>query len=173
MSESLRDQLLKSGLTVSRKPKAGVAPGEGTRPPRKPHGTAQEIDLARAYALRRRAETEAQARERREAEERARQKKERRRRLAELLAGKALNDADADVARHFPCGDRISRIYVTTGQLARLNRGELAVVRQDGRFLLVDRDTALAVRAIDSDALLLLCEPGSTGDDGVPDDLVW
>jgi uncharacterized protein YaiL (DUF2058 family) len=199
MSESLRDQLLKAGLVKKPVPenkpqgRSGRPSGPQQRPPGKggphggnarsgaPHGQAQkgggksqeEIDLAKAYALRQRAENEERQRIEREAAERARLKKERRQKLGTLFAGKALNAADADVARHFPHGSKIRRVYVTADQLPRLNAGELAVVQHNGRYLLVEREIALDAQAIDEEALVLLCDPNAPAEDDVPADLVW
>lgn len=200
MSESLRDQLLKAGLVKKpipeNKPQArsGRPSGPQQRPPGKggaPHGTGprggaphghapkggarsqEEIDLAKAYALRQRAENEERQRIEREAAERARLKKERKQKLGTLFAGKALNAADADVARHFPHGSKIRRVYVTADQLPRLNAGELAVVQHNGRYLLVEREIALAAQQIDEESLVLLCDPNAPAEDDVPADLVW
>ncbi|MGA8279208.1 MAG: DUF2058 family protein [Rhodanobacteraceae bacterium] len=175
MSDSLRDQLLKSGLAnkIRKSLRSAHDPG-ATRPAkRKENRGSSEIDLARAYALRERSERDERERIRREAEQRAREKKERRRKLAQLLEGQALNLADADIPRHFPHRDRIRRIYVSTSQLPRLNAGELGVVQLLGRYLLVNRDIALAAQAIDADALVLLCDSTASADDDVPADLVW
>jgi uncharacterized protein YaiL (DUF2058 family) len=187
MSESLRDQLLKSGLVSKIKSEARPQPAQrphsakpqkpqrpapqGPRPPRRDQG---EIDLAKAYALRDRNEREQREREQRAAEQRAREKKERKQKLAALLgSGVALNDASADIPRHFPHANKIRRIYVTAEQLPRLNGGELAVVQYGGRYLLVTRDTAVAAQAIDAEALVLLCDPHAVDEDGIPADLVW
>ena len=188
MSESLRDQLLKSGLVkklkVEAKPGAKPPHPSGVRrdaaksppptpqppvPPPPPH----EHDLARAYALRAKQEKEERERTQREAERIAREKKERKQKLTELLSGKALNSADAELPRHFPHGSKIRRIYCTADQLARLNRGELAVVQLAGRYLLVERDIALQAQAIHGEALVLLCDPDAPADDDVPSDIVW
>lgn len=175
MAESLRDQLLKSGLVqklkVDAKPKTPVA-----KPPAKPaHAWPQrdKVDLAKAYAMRAQQERAERERLQREAEQRASEKKERRARLVALLDGKALNDANADVPRHFPHGDKIRRIYCTADQLARLNRGDLAVVQLAGRYLLVERTLALQAQAVASEALVLLCDPNAPADDDVPADMVW
>jgi len=179
MSESLRDQLLKSGLARQNKPEARLQPKPQQRPsqPRdisqlrsaKPARREQsEIDLAKAYAMRDKTE-----RETREREQRAREKKERKQKLTTLLNGNALNEASAEIARHFPHANKIRRIYVTAAQLPRLNAGELAVAQLAGRYLLVTRETGLAAQAIDADALVLLCDPDAVDEDGVPADLVW
>jgi uncharacterized protein YaiL (DUF2058 family) len=184
MSESLRDQLLKSGLARQNKPEARLQPKPQQRPsqprnisqPRsaKPARREQsEIDLAKAYAMRDKTERETREREQREAEQRAREKKERKQKLTTLLNGNALNEASAEIARHFPHANKIRRIYVTAAQLPRLNAGELAVAQFAGRYLLVTRETGLAAQAIDADALVLLCDPDAVDEDGVPADLVW
>jgi uncharacterized protein YaiL (DUF2058 family) len=142
------------------------------RPDGKPR-TQEEIDLGKAYALRAQAEKAERQRLEREAQEKAREKRERKAKLEALLAGRTLNDANADVARHFPHGDKIRRIYVTAEQLPKLNAGELGVVQLAGRYKLVDRETALAAKAISDEALVLLPDPNAPVEDDIPPDLVW
>jgi len=91
------------------------------------------------------------------------------------LQGKALNKADAEHVRHFEYGGKIRRVHVDPAQLAALNAGELGIVQQAGRYVLVERAIAEQVRDIDAHLLALLVEPGTggIGDDGVPDDLMW
>ena len=84
-----------------------------------------------------------------------------------------MNKADAEIARHFPHGDKIRRVYCTPEQLTQVNAGELAIVQQRGRYVLVSREVGEKVREISAEALVLLCNPNASGDDGVPDDLVW
>lgn len=182
MSESLRDQLLKTGLAKTLKKQD--RPDRKTKPPKRPAKSAEpsrssgnkkhtEPDLARAYALRAREEQRERDQARAEAERIARERKERKRRLQSLLMGKAQNSEQAELPRHFPHRNRIRRIYCTREQLARLNRGDLAVVQLAGRYQLVDRAIALQAQQIDPDSLVLLCAPGESGEDDVPDDLIW
>jgi uncharacterized protein YaiL (DUF2058 family) len=209
MAESLRDQLLKSGLVkeireekrksappprqggkapagaqpyAGGRPKQGGRPQNGGRPgsggkaagergPRKD----DDIDLARAYAIR--AQKEAAERRQAEAEaaEQARLRKEKKRKVEALLKGKALNLADADQVRHFPYGDKIRRVYVDAKQLAALNAGELGVVQQGGRYLVVEKAVVEELRGIAPEFIALLVDPNAVAesDDGVPDDLMW
>jgi len=187
MADSLRDQLLKSGLVQKLKSEAKparTAPPSGPKPPHKqrphvpapparPPKSAHEPDLASAYAQRARAEREEREQAQREAERVAREKKERKLKLAALLEGKALNAADADVPRHFPHGNKIRRVYCTKQQLDELNRGELAIVQLAGRYLLVARQVALDAQAIQAETLVLLCDPNAPAEDDVPPDLIW
>ncbi len=202
MAESLRDQLLKSGIVKQVREEKRPAPPQGGKPPfAKRHGSApsngkpphhkqggkppsshkpgksqEEIDLAKAYAIR--AQTEANERKRAEqaAAEEARLRRERKLKIQQLLGGKTLNKADVEHVRHFEYGGKIRRVHLDAAQLAALNGGELGVVQQQGRYLLVTRELAEQVRAIDAHQVALLVEPGSTGsvgEDGVPDDLMW
>lgn len=183
MSESLRDQLLKSGLARpnkpevrSPKPQQRPSPSRNVPPSRPAQPVRREpsdIDLARAYALRDKTERDARERDQRAVEQRAREKKERKQKLTALLNGKSLNEASAEIPRHFPHANKIRRIYVTAEQLPRLNAGELAIVQFAGRYLLITRETALAALVIDGDALVLLCDPHGVDEDGVPADLTW
>jgi uncharacterized protein YaiL (DUF2058 family) len=181
MADSLRDQLLKSGIVKQvREEKRQAAPKSAHVSSRKggqkaPGAERGEIDLAKAYAIRARTEADERRQAEREAAEQARLKRERKQKLQQLLQGKVLNKADAEQARHFEYGGKIRRVYVDTAQLAALNAGELGIVQQGGRYLLVERAVAEQVRDIDPHLLALLAEPGAggVGDDGVPDDLMW
>lgn len=196
MAESLRDQLLKSGIVkqvreekrpslpqggkgASQKAGAqrqGGKPHPHGRPSTPPQKSASgEIDLAKAYAIR--AQTEATERKRaeQEAQEQARIKREQKQKVQQLLQGKALNKTEGEQVRHFEYGGKIRRVHVDDAQLAALNAGELGVVQQSGRYFIVTRDIAQQVRDIDAHLVALLVDPGAggVGDDGVPDDLMW
>lgn len=184
MSESLRDQLLKSGLVKQIREEKRGNEGKG-RPSGKPQGhggkssapprrSQEEIDLAKAYAIRAQSDANERKRAQQEAEEQARLRRERKQKIQQLLDGRTLNKAETDQVRNFEYGGKIRRIHVDADQLAALNAGELGVVQQAGRYLLVTREIAEQVRAIDGHQLALLVDPSAAGDDdGVPDDLVW
>lgn len=209
MAESLRDQLLKSGLVkeireekrtsspppqkqggASGQPYAGKNPRHGAKPqggrPGQGHGPKPqggqrpprkdgEIDLAKAYAIR--AQTEASERKKAEAEaaEQARLRKEKKRKVEALLKDKALNLAEADHVRHFPYGEKIRRVHVDAVQLTAINAGELGVVQQNGRYLVVSKAVVEELRGIAPEFIALMVDPDakSESDDGVPDDLMW
>ncbi|APG05272.1 hypothetical protein BJI69_16110 [Luteibacter rhizovicinus DSM 16549] len=155
------------------RPQQGGKPGAGGQP--RPPRTDGEIDLAKAYAIR--AQTDATERRRLEAEaaEQARLRKERKRKVEELLKGKALNLADADQVRHFPYGEKIRRVHVDAAQLVAINAGELGVVQQGGRYLVVDKGVISELQELAPEFIALLVDPNavSESDDGVPDDLMW
>lgn len=179
-----------AGKALAGRPHAGKAPAgrrpEGNRKP-SPHKQAgkptsgAEFDLARAYAARNAQEQRERAEAERLAQEQARLKREARAKLTEFLVGKALNDDKAEIARHFEYGGKIKRVYVNADQLKALNSGELGVLQQNGRYLLVSAETLLQAEEIFSHAVALKIDPSAPSKDDpysdplyqVPDDLVW
>ena len=203
MSDSLRDQLLGLGFKPAPKP-AKPASRPGPKHPRdedrrrqgkpgkpnsagtsagKPRAPAKtiEMDLAKAYAIRAQQEKQERIEAERQKQEAARLRREAKARLAELLKDKALNVAEAEIARHFPYGGKIKRVYVTPEQLIRLNAGELGVLQLDGRYLLVTAEVLAQAETIFPAAVALRVDPGAPASDDpyadpkyqVPDDLVW
>jgi len=171
------------------KPPHGAKPAHG-RPSHgaKPaHGQPQrarsreEIDLAKAYAIRAQREKDERIEAERLKQEEARKRREAKAALTEFLKDKGVNDAAAEIARHFEYGGKIKRIYVNEAQLKALNAGELGVVQMDGRYLLVDAATLAQAEAIFAPAIALKVDPNAPAQDDpysdpqyqVPDDLVW
>lgn len=210
MSDSLRDQLLGLGFKPAPAPKkpdrpaaarAGGRPDarpgrpppgaprkDGGRGPQKPGQprrgkprSQEDIDLAKAYAIRAQREKDERIAAEAARQEEARKRREARARLADFLKDKALNAPDADIARHFPYGGKIKRIYVDAAQLRALNAGELGVVQLDGRYVLVTAAVLAEAEAIFAPAVALRVDPDAPPQDDpysdpqyqVPDDLVW
>jgi uncharacterized protein YaiL (DUF2058 family) len=211
MSDTLRDQLLGLGFKPAPKPEAkkpdakpshkhgGRPDSPGKRPQRKPEAgpgkpgprhpprhappqrSREEIDLAKAYAIRAQKEKDERIEAERLKQEEARLRREAKARLAELLKDKGLNDPAAEIARHFDYGGKIKRIYVNATQLKALNAGEFGVVQLDGRYLLVTAGVLAQAEAIFAPAVALKVDPNASAADDpyadplyqVPDDLVW
>lgn len=168
--------------------KPAARPGQGARPnsaPRpaqaKPARSREEMDLAKAYAIRAQKEKDERIEAERLKQEEARVRREAKARVEELLKGKSLNDPNAEIARHFPYGGKIKRIHVNAEQLKALNAGELGVVQQNGRYLLVAAALLAEAESIFPPCVALKVDPDApAGDDPysdpqyqVPDDLVW
>ena len=205
MINSLRDQLLGLGFkdapkpaprpkpdarkppSKSGKPAHAARPPQPGRPQQRPHKPAQknmsreDIDLAKAYAIRAQREKEERIEAERLKQEEARLRREAKARLEAFLKDKALNAAEAEHVRHFEYGGKIKRVHVTAEQLKALNAGELGVLQMNGRYLLVDAATLVEAEAIFAQAVALKVDPNApAGDDPysdpqyqVPDDLVW
>ncbi|MBX9403315.1 DUF2058 family protein [Lysobacter sp. BMK333-48F3] len=163
----------------------GAKPGQGRpgqgRPGQGKPRTREDIDLAKAYAIRAQREKEERIAAEQAKQEEARLRREARAKLAELLKDQALNVADAEIARHFPYGGKIKRIYVTEAQLKQLNAGELGVVQMEGRYVLVTAAMLAQAEAVFAPAVALKVDPNAPADEDpyadpqyqVPDDLVW
>ncbi|MDQ3206225.1 MAG: DUF2058 family protein [Pseudomonadota bacterium] len=146
-----------------------------------PARTREDIDLAKAYAIRAQREKDERIRAEQARQDEARQRREARARLTELVKGHALNDPAAEIARHFPYGGKIKRIHVTEAQLKALNAGEMGVLQMDGRYLLVTAEMLAQAEQVFAPAVALKVDPGAPALDDpyadpryqVPDDLVW
>ena len=147
----------------------------------KPARSREEMDLGKAYAIRAQKEKEERVEAERLKQEEARVRREAKAKVEALLKDQSLNDPDAEIARHFPYGGKIKRIYVNTEQLKALNAGELGVLQQNGRYLLVTAALLAGAEALFPACVALKVDPDApAGDDPyadpqyqVPDDLVW
>ena len=168
------------GKPIHGRPDASKPQAVRGRPPSQSR-TREEIDLARAYAIRAQKEKDERIEAERLKQEQARERREAKAKLAELLKDQALNDPAAEIARHFDYGGKIKRIHVTPAQLKALNAGELGVVQLDGRYLLVTAALLEQAVAIFPPAIALKVDPTAPAADDpyadpqyqVPDDLVW
>ena len=164
------------------KPADSGKPGQGRsqQGPRKPRSQ-EDIDLAKAYAIRAQKEKDERIQAEQAKQEEARLRREARAKLDELIKDKGLNDPNADIARHFPYGGKIKRVYVNAEQLKALNAGELGVLQQNGRYLLVTAEVLAQAEEIFAQAVALKVDPNAPADADpyadpqyqVPDDLVW
>ena len=162
------------------RPAHGKPSGQGAQA-HKPRREGGEMDLAKAYAIRAQREKEERIEAERLKQEEARLRREAKAKLAELVKDKALNDPNAEIARHFPYGGKIKRIYVNEAQLKQLNAGELGVVQLDGRYLLVTAALLDEAGSVFAPAVALKVDPHATAEEDpyadpqyqVPDDLVW
>ncbi|KRD79616.1 DUF2058 family protein [Lysobacter sp. Root983] len=160
---------------------AGRPAGKPGQPGQGKSRSREDIDLAKAYAIRAQREKDERIAAEQAKQEEARQRREARARLAELVKDQALNVPDAEIARHFPYGGKIKRIYVTPDQLKALNAGELGVLQMDGRYVLVSAQMLAQAEAVFAPAVALKVDPNAPAQDDpyadpqyqVPDDLVW
>lgn len=200
MSDTLRNQLMGLGFKPAAKPerpadagKRGAksrreGPPAGRKHPQRKGGgshsgqrSREDIDLAKAYAIRAQKEKDDRIKAEQAKQEAARQRREAKAKVEALVKDKALNVAEADIARHFPYGGKIKRVYVTAEQLKAVNAGELGVLQLNGHYRVVATDVLAQAEAIFPDCVALKVDPdASAGDDPyadpkyqVPDDLVW
>jgi uncharacterized protein YaiL (DUF2058 family) len=192
MGNSLRDELLKAGLSGAaqpEKPRRSKRRKAGSGKKRK-QAPAQSHDeqsvTASAHVLREnRRRTARFVRDSTlsggSVAENA--KKALRRKIQELIKTERLNDAQAAVAYHFVKGKRIKRIYVTQDQHAQLTVGAIVVAALEGDNHLLTRSAADQLLALAPQTALCGAAVAADGDatasdvDGdthpVPDDIMW
>ncbi|MET0892038.1 MAG: DUF2058 family protein, partial [Pseudoxanthomonas sp.] len=160
---------------------SGPKPAQARPAQARPARAREEMDLGKAYAIRAQKEKEERIEAERVKQEEARLRREAKAKVDELLKDKSLNDPAADIARHFPYGGKIKRIHVNAQQLKALNAGELGVLQQKGRYLLVTAALLAEAEALFPACVALKVDPDApAGEDPyadpqyqVPDDLVW
>ncbi len=172
MAESLRDQLLKTGLakkTIAKK-KSSSSSRKSTN-----KGSSTASDLARAWKARDQEEKNAakQRIELKQAEQKRRRKINDQ--IVALLASGTQNKSSADISRNFFHFGKIRKVMVDQQQLTQLNSGLLSVAYLRGRYYLVDNEIAEQVRQLSPEHV-----PDLKGSDNkeeaehpVPDDLIW
>jgi len=171
------------GRASERRPLQGRPPQgrPGAKPAPRPQAARPEFDLGKAYAMRAQKEKDERIAAEAAKQEEARLRREARAKLAELLAGKALNDANAEQVRHFEYGGKIKRVHVTPEQLVALNKGELGVVQSEGRYVLVSSEVLAQAKEVFAAAVALEVDPNAPAPEEdysdpkyqVPDDLSW
>ena len=183
MSMSLRDQLLKAGLASEKQSKDAERhlrqqERERQQLPKDKRGEASDAERAAQQAQLAKAarDQELNRRKNQQAEERARQAQ-----IEQLVEQNRLPRAQTDEIYNFVDGDKIRRIPADTSVRERLSRGEIAIVRCNGRYELVPTEIATRIRERDERAVIVCGLPKDSADasDGdyqnfvVPDDLKW
>lgn len=177
MSDSLRDQLLKSGLVDEQSVKK-------TRSHKRKKRRRGETDAEQAAASEAAAKREADRRAR-DRTLNARRQEERRRQEAEQAARQRV--LDAEVARdgeerfQFSHNGRIRPIQVSAAQRQDLAAGRLAIARTRGRYRLIPGDVVEFVQARAPFLIAWTAADSGGADDEddayadfpVPDDLIW
>ena len=139
------------------------------------------MDLAKAYAIRAQKEKEERLAAEAAKQEAARLRREAKAKFDAFIVGKSLNVEAADIARHFEYGGKIKRVYVTADQLKALNAGQLGVLQQNGRYLVVAADVLAEAESIFPQGVALKVDPNAPAEEDpyadpqyqIPDDLVW
>ncbi len=183
MSLSLRDQLLQAGLINEKQAKqAGKHQGQQRREQAKnPAAAAAEQQRIAAHKAAEAAKAARDAELNRQQQEKA-QQKERRAQVKQLVEQHRLPPVAGEDLFNFVDGKRIRRIPVNAQMRERFGRGELAIVRSDGRYHVVplaigerirERDEHSFVAIPGADKSAAVDENDPYKDFVVPDDLMW
>lgn len=181
MSNSLRDQLLKAGL-VTEKQVQQTERQQKRDQYRAPRGkkhtqgpTPQQIAAREAQAAKAARDAELNRKQLEKAERRAKFAE-----VKQLVEQHQVARVETDDYYNFVDGTRIRRVAVTPALREQLMRGELAIVRKEGRYAFVPADIATKIRERVERAVIHHNVPKDieTQDDPykdyvVPDDLMW
>jgi uncharacterized protein YaiL (DUF2058 family) len=190
MSKSLQDQLLALGLANEKPKKTRIPARRLSGKVNQRHGVTHsqkigqgpgkqiaggEVSLDRAYALRKQEEKKQAdtARKRKQAEDR--QRRQLNKEIKAIVSKHRLNDAKAEVPRHFMYRGRIRKINLTAEQLKALNAKKLGIAYLSGGYHLLDPEHVEAVRKLSSDHTpdLASVETEEEIEFPIPDDLSW
>jgi uncharacterized protein YaiL (DUF2058 family) len=183
MSTSLRDQLLKAGLV--NKKQVNEAERQQQRQERQPptkHRQAVTPERAQTPQTPQVAQGTKAARDRtlnRQQHEKA-EKKARLAQISQLIEQNRLPTIEGGEPYNFVDGSKIRRIAINASIRDRLGRGEIAIVRHDGRYDLVPATIATRIRERDERVFIAygVGKEGTPSDEAyrefsVPDDLIW
>lgn len=180
MSMSLRDQLLKAGLI--NKKQANEAERQQQRQERQPppkHGPAVTSNRPLAAQAAQSAKTARDQALNQQQHEKA-EKKALLAQIKQLIEQNRLPTVENGEYYNFVDGSKVRRIAVNTSIRDRLSRGEIAIVRHEGRYDLVPTAIATRIRERDKGALINsgVGKESSPSDEAypgysVPDDLIW
>ena len=176
MSMSLRDQLLQAGLVNERQSKEAERQlrqqqRERQQLPKDKRATASRAELAAQQAQVAKAARDQELSRRKKGQA---DKKALHAQIEQLIEQNRLPQAQTDERYNFVDGNKIRRIPADRSVRERLSRGEIAIVRRNGRYELVPAETAARIRERDERAVIecSVAHDAATGD-GVPEDLMW
>ena len=181
MSMSLRDQLLKAGLINKRQ--ANEAERQQQRQERRPPPKNRSAAAAAERPLAAQVAQGAKAAHDQALNRQQHEKAERKSRLAQiqqLIDQNRLPTIEGDESYNFVDGSKVRRIAVNPSIRERLSRGEIAIVRHEGRYDLVPAAIATRIRERDGHAFIAygVDKESAHSDEvypgfSVPDDLIW
>lgn len=181
MSLSLREQLLQAGLVTEKQvqqverqknQKQYQAPRDKKRPPQP---TPQQLAAQKVAAEKAARDAELNRRKQEKADRKARFAQ-----IRQLVEQHQVPRVESEDFYNFVDGVKIRRVPVDAGLRERLVRGELAIVRNEGRYAFVPAAIAADIRSRVERAVIHHNVPATTvnhddpyKDFVVPDDLVW
>ncbi|MEP7311201.1 MAG: DUF2058 domain-containing protein [Pseudomonadota bacterium] len=181
MSLSLREQLLQAGLVTEKQvqqverqknQKQYQAPRDKKRPPQP---TPQQLAAQKVAAEKAARDAELNRRKQEKADRKARFAQ-----IRQLVEQHQVPRVESEDFYNFVDGVKIRRVPVDAGLRERLVRGELAIVRNEGRYAFVPAAIAADIRSRVDRAVIHHNVPATTvnhddpyKDFVVPDDLVW
>jgi uncharacterized protein len=178
MGISLRDQLIQAGLVTEQQAK--LATQQQPRPQQQsrrksPPMSEQQLALQRSQAAKAARDQELNRKQQAKAERVARWAQ-----VRQLVEQSRLPRVESEDFYNFTDGGKIKRIAVNPSLRAQLQRGEMSIVRCDGRYEIVPAAAALRIGEREASAVMGIPASSATSDEEVayrefvvPDDLIW
>lgn len=172
---SLKDQLMKAGLTNAKKVRR--AEHEKRQMAKDPNAETAEMLATKALAEKAERDRELNRQQQMEKEQRAIAAQ-----VRQLIEGHRIDRKGGDVPFQFTDDKKVKKLYVKPAQQAQLANGQVAVVRLGEGYELVPTVVAEKVRQRDEAAVVLLNtrkETTAVDDEDpyaayqIPDDLMW
>lgn len=181
MSLSLRDQLLQAGL-VTEKQVQQVERQQNRQAYQAPRGkrpqgpTPQQLAAQKAAAEKAARDAELNRKKQEKADRKAKFAQ-----IRELVQQHQVPRVETEDFYNFQDGTKIRRVPVTAEQRSKLIAGDLAIVRNEGRYAFVPAAIAADIRGRVERAVIHHNRPGPASPEGddpykdfvVPDDLMW
>lgn len=174
MSNSLRDQLLKSGLVNEKQVKQAERKQKKEKKLER-QGLAEEKPVAAPKGPSK-AERDRELMRQRQAEQ---QQKEAQAQIRQMVEQSKISREGADVTYRFTHGSKVKQLLVTAEQQEYLSRGRLAVVSVNGKYEIVPAKLLEGLRARDERCIVSHHAPKTVDEDDpykdfqIPDDLMW
>ena len=172
MNNSLKNQLLKAGLSDVKKVK------------KLEHEKRVAVDKEESKKLAQKALEEKQARDRElnRQQQLERESKAREAQVRNMVETQAISRKGGETAYQFADGGKIKKLYVTEAQFKQLVKGQIAIVRSGEGYELVPTLAAEKIRTRDESVVVVLNtrvekaevdEEDPYKDYVIPDDLMW
>lgn len=180
MGNSLSAQLLKAGL--ANKKQANKAKQEQYQQQKKQRGKKGVEPVSESTQLAQKAQAAQKERARQLNRERQQQgeKKGIAAQISQMIETAKVKIGKGDLAYNFADGSKIKKIYITKEIRDQLGKGQLAIVKDKGKYQVVPTAVARKIANREATAILVLNEPQQTNtkddpyaDFPIPDDLEW
>lgn len=180
MSRSLQDQLLKAGLVDEKSVKKAAK--EKRKQRRQEKGGASAAKPAKTERQSLDAVNKRRDRELNMQRDAAHRARERDAQVRQIIASHVIPLDEGDAVYNFVDGGKVKKLYMTESIHARIARGDVAIVKNGGAYVLVPAETAARIEERMKERVLVFQkgsdEPAAADEDPyaefqVPDDLKW
>ncbi|MDH5548016.1 MAG: DUF2058 domain-containing protein [Gammaproteobacteria bacterium] len=179
MSNSLFDQLQKSGLVDKKKAQKAKQNQYKSKKQKTKKGAAPELDEAKLLAQKAHAEKVERDRLLNQQRKEEAERKAIVAQIRQLIETNCVKDRDGDIVYNFSDANLVKRLYVSEQVHKNLSSGRLAIVRLDEKYELVPTPVADKIKQRD-ESYVVTTEKTATMDEDdayadykIPDDLMW